>query len=162
MQDTQRIGTRTRIYLILINALKIYSHVVTFGTLMMGGIITTSNPAYTANELAHQLKDSGAKAVITQKALLPVVAKAIKIAKANISDHRIVVLDKTITPSQNNGKPGPPNIRDIFSNRPFFRFSIKTESEAANTLAYICYSSGTTGKWITARIDHINHCISKF
>lgn len=32
---------------------------------LLGGIVTTVNPLYTANELAHQLKDAGAKYIVT-------------------------------------------------------------------------------------------------
>jgi acyl-CoA synthetase (AMP-forming)/AMP-acid ligase II len=32
---------------------------------LLGGIVTTANPLYTADELAHQLKDAGAKYLLT-------------------------------------------------------------------------------------------------
>lgn len=38
---------------------------VIFGTLWAGGVISSVNPTYTVNELSHQIKDSGAKALIT-------------------------------------------------------------------------------------------------
>jgi acyl-CoA synthetase (AMP-forming)/AMP-acid ligase II len=36
-----------------------------FGVLAAGGIVTTLNPLYTSDEIAHQLKDSGAKYLLT-------------------------------------------------------------------------------------------------
>ena len=43
-----------------------------------GATITTVNPAYTAHELAHQLKDSGATWLFTLDALLPKASEAIQ------------------------------------------------------------------------------------
>jgi len=40
---------------------------------MLGGILTTAHPLYTTNELAHQLKDSGASYLLT---IPPLVDKA--------------------------------------------------------------------------------------
>ena len=39
--------------------------VAAFGAGMAGGIVTTINPLYNATELAHQLRDSGARALVT-------------------------------------------------------------------------------------------------
>ena len=39
--------------------------VIFFGVIATGGVVTTTNPLYTADELAHQLKDSDAKYLIT-------------------------------------------------------------------------------------------------
>ena len=39
-----------------------------FGTMLAGGIVTTINSLYTANELAHQLRDVGARALIVSPA----------------------------------------------------------------------------------------------
>ena len=36
-----------------------------FGILMAGGIVVQTNPLYTERELEYQMKDSGAKAIIT-------------------------------------------------------------------------------------------------
>ncbi len=49
-----------------------------FGTAMAGGIVTTVNPLYTVNELAHQLKDAKAKFLITIPMFLPNALEAAK------------------------------------------------------------------------------------
>ncbi|NEX78404.1 AMP-binding protein [Bacillus thermocopriae] len=46
-----------------------------FGVLFAGGIVVETNPLYTERELEHQLKDSGAKAIITLDILYPKVSK---------------------------------------------------------------------------------------
>jgi len=43
----------------------------------MGGIVSTCNPQYTAEELAYQFKDSNSKYVVTIPALLPTVKEAV-------------------------------------------------------------------------------------
>ena len=46
-----------------------------YGILMAGGIAVQTNPLYTERELAYQLKDSGAKAIVTMDILFPRVKK---------------------------------------------------------------------------------------
>jgi acyl-CoA synthetase (AMP-forming)/AMP-acid ligase II len=43
------------------------------GALVAGATVTTLNPLYREREVEHQLHDSGAKAVFTLNALLPIV-----------------------------------------------------------------------------------------
>jgi acyl-CoA synthetase (AMP-forming)/AMP-acid ligase II len=50
--------------------------VVFHGTAAAGGKCTTMNPLYTANEVAHQLKDSGAKLLVTVPPFLDVAREA--------------------------------------------------------------------------------------
>jgi 4-coumarate--CoA ligase len=47
------------------------------GTALAGATITTVNPTYTANELRHQLTDSGAQLLVIPPALLPLAAEAV-------------------------------------------------------------------------------------
>ncbi len=46
-----------------------------FAILMAGGIVVQTNPLYTERELEYQMKDSGAKAIITLEILYPRVTK---------------------------------------------------------------------------------------
>ncbi len=46
-----------------------------FGILMAGAIVVQTNPLYTERELEYQMKDSGAKAIITLDILYPRVSK---------------------------------------------------------------------------------------
>ncbi|WP_066311445.1 AMP-binding protein [Bacillus sp. FJAT-29814] len=46
-----------------------------FGILLAGGIVVETNPLYTERELEHQMKDSGAIAIITLDILYPRVSK---------------------------------------------------------------------------------------
>ena len=54
--------------------------VVNFGVQWAGGISSPANPTYTVDELARQLKDSGARALVTQVPFLENAKRAAKMA----------------------------------------------------------------------------------
>ncbi|XP_035686016.1 4-coumarate--CoA ligase 1-like [Branchiostoma floridae] len=104
-----------------------------FGATSVGGVVTTANPTYTADELAHQLRHSNAHYVIT----VPEVAETVKAAKYKC-----------------------PNVKEIFvigSDVPECRsFSELLEDDGlafpadvpvnvTEDVAVLPYSSGTTG-----------------
>ncbi|ANU25686.1 AMP-binding protein [Planococcus versutus] len=49
-----------------------------YGVLYAGGIVVMTNPLYTEREVAYQMKDSGAKAIIGLDILFPRISKVIK------------------------------------------------------------------------------------
>lgn len=63
---------------------------IIWGAQWAGGIVTTANPAYTVDELSFQLKDAGAKALVTQKPFLNVATEAAK--KVGIPQDRIILI----------------------------------------------------------------------
>ena len=63
-----------------------------FSTLAMGGIMSTCNPQYTAEELAYQFKNSNSKYVATIPALLPTIKKAA--SKSGCVEKIIVLSDE--------------------------------------------------------------------
>jgi len=106
-----------------------------FGTLWANGVISPANPAYSANELAFQLKDSGAKALLTQTHLLKSAVEAAKIA--GIPQDRILVI-------------GDEKDLNVLHFSDFIKSTRDTsrgarKGQAASDLAFIPYSSGTTG-----------------
>ena len=58
-----------------------------YGVLIAGGVVVQTNPLYTERELEYQLKDSGAKMIVTLDILFPRVSKV----KANTSLQHIIV-----------------------------------------------------------------------
>lgn len=64
--------------------------IVNFSIHWAGGVASPANPTYTAQELAYQLKDSGAKALLTQKPFLEQARKAA--ALAGLPADRILLL----------------------------------------------------------------------
>ncbi|MBI4695782.1 MAG: AMP-binding protein [Gammaproteobacteria bacterium] len=51
--------------------------VALLGVLRAGGVVVNTNPQYTARELLHQLRDSGARAIVVMREMLPVLATVI-------------------------------------------------------------------------------------
>lgn len=110
--------------------------VVYLGTLATGGVVTTCNPSYTADELAYQFENSGTKIVATVAAILPTIREAA--AKAGVS--KIIVLDSADPQSASGG--------DLVS-----YYSLVTDSgsrfnpvhTAPGDVVVLPYSSGTTG-----------------
>jgi len=70
-----------------------------FGILMAGGIVVQTNPLYTERELEYQMKDSGAKAIITLDILYPRVSKVMP--QTNLQ-HIIVTAIKDYLPFPKN------------------------------------------------------------
>lgn len=49
-----------------------------YGILYAGGVVVMTNPLYTEREIAYQMKDSGAKAIISLDILFPRISKVLK------------------------------------------------------------------------------------
>jgi 4-coumarate--CoA ligase len=63
---------------------------VTWGVHWAGGIVSPANPGYTPDELAFQLKDAGAKAIVTQKPFIDAALEAAR--KVGIPEDRIILM----------------------------------------------------------------------
>jgi acyl-coenzyme A synthetase/AMP-(fatty) acid ligase len=109
---------------------------LTWGTLWATGVISPANPAYSAAELAFQLQNSGAKAILTISALLKTAFEAAKIA--GIAQERILVMgDERSLDGQ--------HYTDFIREASYIP-KVRRRVQLASDLAYIPYSSGTTGK----------------
>ncbi|KAG0227922.1 hypothetical protein BGW42_002521 [Actinomortierella wolfii] len=113
-----------------------------FGTLCAGGVVTTINHSYTVDEVVHQLKDSGARFIVTASELLPTAVKAGEIC--GIKTDSIFIFDQTAV---NGFQP----YRTLFSKR--LATPVK---RSLDDIAYLCYSSGTTGKSKGVMLSHGN------
>lgn len=119
---------------------------VVWGTLWAGGIISPANPAYTAAELSFQLKDSGAKALITQAPFIPQAVEACKIA--GIPNDRIIVIG-------DERAPGYKHFTSIVNISRSTRY-IRTKANPEKDIAFLVYSSGTTGHPKGVMLSHRN------
>lgn len=121
---------------------------LTCGVLWAGGCASPANPLYTLDELTFQLTNSGAKALVTQLPFLPTAKQAA--ARAGIPEDRIILL----------GEEGDPEgkIRhwsSIKSTAYCSRYA-KTKVRPSKDLAFLVYSSGTTGLPKGVCLTHYN------
>ena len=110
------------------------------GAASAGGSCTTANPLYTANELAHQLEDSGAGLLLTVPPFLEAAREAAE--RAGIAEVFVVGEAEGATPfAELFGDPGA---------------APEPEIDPGRDLAVLPYSSGTTGLPKGVMLTHRN------
>ncbi len=117
--------------------------VVFHGVMLAGGTVTTINPTYTAREIAHQLKDAGARYLFTVPAALPAVLEV----QAQTDVEEVFVLgeagDHPVAPlSALYGEPLSDDAAPVIAPH--------------NDVGVLPYSSGTTGLSKGVMLTHYN------
>ncbi|MFO1327336.1 MAG: 4-coumarate--CoA ligase family protein [Rubrivivax sp.] len=110
------------------------------GVLMRGGIVTTANPLYTADELAHQLADAGARYVVT----VPMFLDKVSAAASQAGLKEVFVLGEAA------GATPFADLLDATGEAPAVAI------DPAQDLAVLPYSSGTSGRPKGVMLTHRN------
>ncbi len=95
-----------------------------YGILYAGGIVVQTNPLYTEREAQYQLKDAGAKAIITLDILYPRISKIMKETD----------LENLIITGIKDYLPFPKNMVYPFIQKKQYGFSVKVEHRGSNHL----------------------------
>ena len=165
-QSVLKLPQGTRVALMMPNLLQY--PVCLFGLLRAGYVVVNVNPMYTARELEHQLKDSGAQAIVIVDVFANTLAKVI----SNTAIKHVVITglaDMMPWPKRVLGNflvrkvkkmvpayslPGSVDFRQMLASGALAAF--KPVNIQPNDLAFLQYTGGTTGVSKGAMLTHLN------
>ncbi|KAF4448153.1 4-coumarate-- ligase-like 7, partial [Fusarium albosuccineum] len=115
-----------------------------YGAHRLSGIVTPANAAYSVTELSHQLKSSGAKALIT---CMPLMDTALEAAKAaGIPVENIFIFDiPGVQVDMTARQQTVERLVEEGSGLPELDPLLWVKGQGARQPAFLCYSSGTSG-----------------
>jgi len=142
--------------------------IAVFGALRAGLVVVNTNPLYTERELEHQLKDSGAKAIVVVEAFAHTLANVVArtsvetvittrfgdrlgLLKGTIVNFVIRKIKKMVPPFS---LPGSYGFNDVLTKGATLPDPV--ESTTREDIAFLQYTGGTTGVAKGAMLTHGN------
>lgn len=110
-----------------------------FGIMAAGGVYSAANPAFTASELARQLKQGNAKALIVSADLKDVGVKAAKLCGLNLKSVLLLQSNPEMSLKSLDGGVDCNSAKRLTWRR------VTDPVELKRSLILLLYSSGTTG-----------------
>lgn len=165
-QSVLKLPQGTRVALMMPNLLQY--PVCLFGLLRAGYVVVNVNPMYTPRELEHQLKDSGAQAMVVVEVFAHTLEKVIANtgvkhvvvtgladlmpwAKRTVGNFLIRKIKKLVPPYRLPGHVGFLDMLSLGAQATFTPVKI-----APQDLAFLQYTGGTTGVSKGAMLTHLN------
>ncbi len=165
-QSVLKLERGTRVALMMPNLLQY--PVCLFGLLRAGYVVVNVNPQYTPRELEHQLKDSGAQAMIVVEVFAHTLAKVIANtgvkhvvvtgladmmpwAKRVLGNFVIRKVKKAVPPYELPGSVGFLEMLKVGASHSFSAVAMDPKD-----LAFLQYTGGTTGVSKGAMLSHFN------
>lgn len=124
-----------------------HNHVSTLDSAFTDPVVSLrrpANPSYTADELKHQLSLTSAKLIIAHPACLAVAKAAAR--SVGLSDDRIVLFNTAPSAKQHAHSTLDQLIELGSSRGENYKAITFKQGEARTTVAFLSFSSGTTGK----------------